>query len=78
MGNEVWRAINNAFDVMPLAAVIDGVVTISFIFAKFGFARFFPRSSVAMVGYHHHGSALLFQPSTASQSHCPNPTNKAV
>lgn len=26
MGNEVWRAINNAFDVMPLAALVDGLV----------------------------------------------------
>ncbi|CAH1962667.1 unnamed protein product [Acanthoscelides obtectus] len=24
LGNEVWNAVNNAFDVMPLAAVVDG------------------------------------------------------
>lgn len=76
MGNEVWRAINNAFDVMPLAAVIDGVVGSSFF--KFAFRKASSRFFVVMVGYHHHGSALLLQPSTAYQSHCHNPTNKAV
>lgn len=27
LGNEVWNATNNAFDTMPIAAVIDGKVT---------------------------------------------------
>lgn len=26
LGNEVWNAVNNAFDTMPVAAVIDGKV----------------------------------------------------
>lgn len=26
LGNEVWNAVNNAFDTMPIAAVIDGKV----------------------------------------------------
>lgn len=28
-GTEVWNAVNECFDVMPLAAVIDGMVGMS-------------------------------------------------
>lgn len=28
LGNEVWNAVNNAFDTMPIAATVDGKVNI--------------------------------------------------
>lgn len=55
LGNEVWNAINNAFDTMPIAGIIDGRVRNQLRNVQISMLRLFFSFSVVMVACRHLG-----------------------